>query len=136
MTDDGAPLAAPSPSTTSPVQRRRWWTLAVLGLVQLMVALDVTIINIALPRAQAALHFSTALRQWPLTGYALAFGALLLLGGRLGDWWGRRTALLIGLVGFAAASAVGGAATSFAMLVSARAVQGAFAAACWPPWPP
>ena len=132
MTDDGAPLAAPSPSTTSPVQRRRWWTLAVLGLVQLMVALDVTIINIALPRAQAALHFSTALRQWPLTGYALAFGALLLLGGRLGDWWGRRTALLIGLVGFAAASAVGGAATSFAMLVSARAVQGAFAAVLAP----
>ncbi len=132
MTGDGAPASAPPPSTSSPVHRRRWWTLSVLGLVQLMVALDVTIINIALPRAQAALHFATALRQWPLTGYALAFGALLLLGGRLGDWWGRRTALLIGLVGFAAASAVGGAATSFAMLVSARAVQGAFAAVLAP----
>ncbi len=132
MTDAGGSPAATVDRTATVHHRRRWWTLSVLGLVQLMVALDVTIINIALPRAQADLHFATALRQWPLTGYALAFGALLLLGGRLGDWWGRRTALVVGLVGFALASAVGGAATSFAMLVSARAVQGAFAAVLAP----
>ncbi len=107
---------------------RRWLILIVLGVTQLMVALDATVINIALPRAQAALHFSSADRQWPITAYALAFGSLLLLGGRLGDLWGRRTALLVGLVGFAGASAVGGAASSFAVLVGARAVQGAFGA--------
>ncbi len=108
--------------------RRRWLTLAVLGVTQLMVTLDATIINIALPRAQVALSFSAADREWVVTAYALSFGSLLLLGGRLGDLWGRRTALLVGLVGFAGASAVGGAATSFTMLVSARAVQGAFGA--------
>ncbi len=107
---------------------RRWLILVVLGVTQLMVALDATVINIALPRAQLALHFSAADRQWPITAYALAFGSLLLLGGRLGDLWGRRTALVVGLVGFAGASAVGGAATSFAVLVGARAVQGAFGA--------
>ncbi len=107
---------------------RRWLILVVLGITQLMVALDATVINIALPRAQAALHFSAADRQWPITAYALAFGSLLLLGGRLGDLWGRRTALVVGLVGFAGASAVGGAATSFATLVGARAVQGVFGA--------
>jgi EmrB/QacA subfamily drug resistance transporter len=106
----------------------RWWTLAVLSIAQLMVALDATVINIALPRAQASLHFSTANRQWLITAYALAFGSLLLLGGRLSDMWGRRNALLLGLAGFAVASAVGGAAHSFTMLVSARAVQGLFGA--------
>ena len=99
-----------------------------LSVTQLMVALDATVINIALPRAQRDLGFSLANRQWPVTAYVLAFGSLLLLGGRLVDLWGRRTSLLVGLVGFAGASAVGGAATSFSMLVSARAVQGAFGA--------
>jgi len=107
---------------------RRWWTLATMSIAQLMVALDATVINIALPRAQQALHFSTGNRQWLITAYALAFGSLLLLGGRLSDLWGRRSALVIGLAGFAAASAFGGAANNFTTLVTARAVQGLFAA--------
>ena len=107
---------------------RRWWTLGVLSLAQLMVLLDATVINIALPSAQHDLHFSAGNRQWVVTAYALAFGSLLLLGGRLSDMWGRRTALYVGLAGFALASAMGGAAHSFAMLVAARAVQGAFGA--------
>ena len=102
------------------------------GLTQLMVTLDATIINIALPRAQVALGFSAGEREWVVTAYALSFGSLLLLGGRLGDIWGRRAALVVGLVGFAGASAVGGAATSFAVLVGARAVQGAFGAVLAP----
>jgi EmrB/QacA subfamily drug resistance transporter len=112
------------PSTSS----RHWWTLAVLSIAQLMVVLDATVINIALPRAQLDLGFSNANRQWLITAYALAFGSLLLLGGRLSDLLGRRNALYIGLTGFALASAAGGAAHSFAMLVTARAVQGAFGA--------
>jgi EmrB/QacA subfamily drug resistance transporter len=107
---------------------RRWWILAVLGIAQLMVILDNTIVNIALPTAQHALHFSNADRQWVVTGYSLAFGSLLLLGGRLGDILGRKRALLIGLVGFACASAVGGSSVDFPMLVMARTVQGAFGA--------
>ena len=88
---------------------RRWWILAVLGIAQLMVILDSTIVNIALPTAQHDLHFSNADRQWIVTAYSLAFGSLLLLGGRIGDMIGRKRALIIGLVGFAAASAIGGA---------------------------
>jgi EmrB/QacA subfamily drug resistance transporter len=107
---------------------RRWWILVVIGLAQLMVVLDATIVNVALPSAQRALHFSTDNRQWIVTAYALAFGSLLLVGGRLGDLFGRKWTLIGGLVGFAIASAVGGAAGSFAMLVAARAAQGAFAA--------
>jgi EmrB/QacA subfamily drug resistance transporter len=107
---------------------RRWWILAVLGIAQLMVILDNTIVNIALPTAQHALHFSNADRQWVVTGYSLAFGSLLLLGGRLGDIIGRKRALLIGLVGFACASALGGSSVDFTMLVVARTVQGAFGA--------
>ncbi len=99
-----------------------------MSLVQLMVLLDVTVVNVALPRAQLDLHFSTGNRQWIVTAYALAFGSLLLLGGRLSDLWGRRTSLFIGLVGFAVASALAGAANSFALLVSARALQGLFGA--------
>jgi EmrB/QacA subfamily drug resistance transporter len=114
--------------TQGPRADHRWWVLAVVAVTQLMVALDVTVITIALPHAQVALHFSMANRQWVITAYALTFGSLLLLGGRLSDLWGRRTTLVIGLVGFAMASAVGGAADSFTVLVSARAVQGAFAA--------
>lgn len=93
-----------------------------------MVLLDATIINIALPSAQRALHFSAGNRQWVVTAYALAFGSLLLLGGRLSDLWGRRTALYVGLAGFAVASAIGGAAHTFTMLIVARAIQGAFGA--------
>jgi EmrB/QacA subfamily drug resistance transporter len=108
--------------------RRRWFVLGVVGLAQLMIVLDVTIMNIALPSAQKALHFSNVDRQWVITAYALAFGSLLLFGGRLGDLFGRKVTLLTGLIGFAAASAAGGAATSFTMLVTARACQGVFAA--------
>jgi EmrB/QacA subfamily drug resistance transporter len=107
---------------------RRWWILAVLGVAQLMVILDNTIVNIALPTAQHALNFSNADRQWIVTGYSLAFGSLLLLGGRIGDIIGRKRSLLIGLIGFACASAVGGASVNFPMLVTARSVQGAFGA--------
>src|SRR5689334_12909590 len=107
---------------------RRWLILGVVGLAQLMVVLDVTIVNIALPSAQRALGFTTVDRQWVVTAYALAFGSLLLFGGRLGDLIGRKITFLIGALGFAAASAVGGAAGSFGMLVAARACQGAFGA--------
>jgi EmrB/QacA subfamily drug resistance transporter len=107
---------------------RRWLILGTVGLAQLMVVLDVTIVNIALPSAQRALGFTTVDRQWVVTAYALAFGSLLLAGGRLGDLIGRKITFLAGALGFAAASAVGGAATSFGMLVAARATQGAFGA--------
>ena len=107
---------------------RRWWILGVLGIAQLMVILDGTIVNIALPSAQHDLHFSNADRQWIVTVYSLAFGSLLLLGGRIGDIIGRKRALVIGLVGFAVASAIGGASVNFLMLVIARTIQGAFAA--------
>ncbi|MFF2556470.1 MFS transporter [Nocardia sp. NPDC058058] len=106
----------------------RWWVLAVLGVAQLMVVLDATVVNIALPEAQLDLGFSNGDRQWVVTGYALAFGSLLLLGGRLSDLFGRRTTFIVGLVGFAAASAVGGAAPSFEVLVGARVAQGVFGA--------
>jgi EmrB/QacA subfamily drug resistance transporter len=107
---------------------RRWWILVVIGLAQLMVVLDATVVNVALPSAQRALHFSNDNRQWVVTAYALAFGSLLLLGGRLGDLFGRKWAFIGGLIGFSIASAVGGAAGSFPMLVGARAAQGAFGA--------
>ena len=107
---------------------RRWWILGVVGLAQLMVVLDATIVNIALPSAQRALGFSNADRQWVVTAYALAFGGLLLLGGRLSDLVGRQRMLIIGLVGFGAASALGGASTSFGVLVIGRGLQGAFGA--------
>ncbi|MET7657170.1 MFS transporter [Streptomyces sp. NPDC005486] len=107
---------------------KKWWILAVVALAQLMVVLDATIVNIALPSAQADLGFSDGNRQWIVTAYALAFASLLLLGGRIADLFGRKTAFLIGVVGFAAVSALGGAATNFEMLVTARALQGAFGA--------
>src|ERR1700731_497151 len=103
---------------------RRWWILGVLGIAQLMVILDGTIVNIALPSAQHDLHFSNADRQWIVTAWSLAFGSLVLLGGRIGDIIGRKRALVIGLVGFAGASAIGGASVNFSMLVIARTVQG------------
>lgn len=93
-----------------------------------MIVLDSTVVNIALPSAQADLSFSNGDRQWVVTAYSLAFGSLLLLGGRLSDLIGRKTTFIIGLIGFAGASALGGAAGSFSMLVGARALQGAFGA--------
>jgi EmrB/QacA subfamily drug resistance transporter len=117
----------PEPGVDGP-DPRRWLILAVVALAQLMVVLDATIVNIALPSAQHALHFSNVERQWVVTGYALAFGSLLLLGGRLTDLIGRKATFIAGLIGFAAASAAGGAAGSFGMLVAARACQGAFGA--------
>jgi EmrB/QacA subfamily drug resistance transporter len=102
----------------------RWLVLVVVSVAQLMVVLDATIVNIALPSAQASLGFDNNQRQWIVTAYALAFGSLLLLGGRIGDIVGRKRTFLIALVAFAAASALGGAAPSFAVLVIARALQG------------
>jgi EmrB/QacA subfamily drug resistance transporter len=120
------------PATAPPGGSRRWLTLVFAALAQLMIALDATIMNIALPSAQRTLGFSDANRQWVITAYALAFGGLLLLGGRLADRYGRRRAFLIGLTGFATASALGGAAASSGMLIAARALQGAFAAVLAP----
>jgi EmrB/QacA subfamily drug resistance transporter len=111
-----------------PHHDRRWLILAILGIAQLMVVLDATIVNIALPSAQRDLGFGDGDRQWIITAYALAFGSLLLLGGRLGDLFGRKWVFIAGLIGFAVASAVGGAAQSFGMLVTARAAQGVFGA--------
>jgi EmrB/QacA subfamily drug resistance transporter len=115
-------------SHPNPHHERRWAILAILGLAQLMVVLDATIVNIALPSAQRALHFSNDNRQWIVTAYSLAFGSLLLLGGKISDLFGRKWTFIAGLSGFALASAVGGAAQSFGMLATARAFQGAFGA--------
>lgn len=111
---------------------RRWLALAVIGIAQLMIILDASVVNIALPHAQVALHISNAERQWALTAYTLTFGGLLLLGGRIADYLGRKRTFLIGLFGFAGASALGGMAQSAAWLFGARAVQGAFAAVLAP----
>ncbi|MEU5040240.1 MFS transporter [Streptomyces griseorubiginosus] len=111
---------------------RRWWGLVVIALAQLMVVLDATIVNIALPSAQQDLGMSDANRQWVITAYTLAFGGLLLLGGRIADLVGRKRTFMIGLVGFAAASALGGAANGSGMLFAARALQGVFAAVLAP----
>ena len=102
--------------------------LVVVAVAQLMVVLDATLVNIALPSAQRALGFADTDRQWVVTAYALAFGSFLLLGGKLGDLFGRKTTFITGLVGFALASALGGAASSFGVLVFARALQGLFGA--------
>jgi EmrB/QacA subfamily drug resistance transporter len=112
---------------TAPADRR-WLVLVVVAIAQLMVVLDSTIVNIALPSAQQSLGFANSDRQWVVTAYALAFGSLLLVGGRLGDMYSRKWVFITGLIGFAVASAIGGAAVSFMMLVAARALQGAFGA--------
>jgi EmrB/QacA subfamily drug resistance transporter len=114
------PAQAPDP--------RRWWALAVLAAAQLMIVLDASIVNIALPSAQEDLGISNANRQWMVTAYTLAFGGLLLLGGRIADYTGRKRTFIIGLLGFAGASALGGIAPSQELLFAARALQGAFAA--------
>jgi EmrB/QacA subfamily drug resistance transporter len=111
---------------------RRWLALAVIGVAQLMIILDASIVNIALPHAQADLGISNANRQWVLTTYTLAFGGLLLLGGRVADYFGRKRTFIVGLLGFAAASALGGAAQSAGQLFGARALQGVFAAVLAP----
>lgn len=107
---------------------RRWWALAVIALAQLMVVLDATIVNVALPDAQQSLGISDSNRQWVVTAYALAFGGLLLLGGRIADYWGRKKAFLTGMIGFALASAIGGFAQNGSELFAARALQGVFGA--------
>ncbi|CAM5667546.1 DHA2 family efflux MFS transporter permease subunit OS=Streptomyces alboniger OX=132473 GN=CP975_14785 PE=4 SV=1 [Streptomyces alboniger] len=107
---------------------RRWKALVFIALAQLMVVLDATIVNIALPSAQQDLGISDGNRQWVITAYALAFGGLLLFGGRIADLWGRKRTFVTGLIGFAAASALGGAATGEAMMLGARALQGVFGA--------
>ncbi|MFG2128942.1 MFS transporter [Streptomyces sp. NPDC048751] len=116
------------PGQATDTDPRRWWGLVVIALAQLMVVLDATIVNIALPSAQADLGMSDGNRQWVITAYTLAFGGLLLLGGRIADLAGRKRTFIIGLIGFAAASALGGAATTDGMLFGARALQGVFAA--------
>ena len=117
--------------TTAPADRR-WLVLVIVAIAQLMVVLDSTIVNIALPSAQHALGFANSDRQWVVTAYALSFGSLLLVGGRLGDMFSRKWVFITGLVGFAIASAIGGAAGSFFVLVAARALQGAFGAVLAP----
>ncbi|MFI9757933.1 MFS transporter [Streptomyces sp. NPDC051963] len=107
---------------------RRWWVLIVIAIAQLMVVLDVTIVNIAMPSAQRDLGFSDGNRQWIVTAYALAFGSLLLLGGRLADLFGRKIVFLVGIAGFAGASAMAGAAPNFEILVTGRVLQGIFGA--------
>src|SRR5438874_478354 len=116
---------------TAPVDRR-WLVLVVAAVAQLRLVLDGTIVNIALPSAQQALGFSNGDRQWVVTAYALSFGSLLLVGGRLGDIFSRKWVFITSLVGFAIASAIGGAAGSFVVLVTARALQGAFGAVLAP----
>jgi EmrB/QacA subfamily drug resistance transporter len=121
-------MEASGKTASDPHHDRRWKILAVIALAQLMVVLDVTIVNIALPSAQADLGFDDESRQWVITAYALAFGSLLLLGGKISDLIGRKWTFIVGLGGFAGASAIGGAAPSFEVLVGARALQGMFAA--------
>ncbi|MCW2538434.1 MAG: transporter [Frankiales bacterium] len=129
----GSGTAPPRPvdsfaETDEELPSHRWWALAVIAIAQLMVVLDGTVVTIALPSAQRDLHISNADRQWAITAYTLAFGGLLLLGGRIADYLGRKRIFLVGLIGFAAASALGGAAQNGAMLFGARALQGLFAA--------
>jgi EmrB/QacA subfamily drug resistance transporter len=133
-----APENIPAPTATADVPRthsgmasddpKRWLALAVIAFAQLMVILDASIVNIALPSAQADLGISTENRQWVLTAYTLAFGGLLLLGGRIADYTGRKRTFIIGLLGFAGASALGGVAQNQEMLFAARGLQGAFGA--------
>jgi EmrB/QacA subfamily drug resistance transporter len=118
----------PAGTTDPEPDPKRWLALAVIAVAQLMVVLDASIVTIALPSAQHALHISAANRQWMVTAYTLAFGSLLLLGGRIADYTGRKRMFIIGLIGFAGASALGGVAVDAAMLFGARALQGAFAA--------
>jgi EmrB/QacA subfamily drug resistance transporter len=127
LLEPGTTLA--SPTTQDPKRFRALWIIAI---AQLMVVLDASVVVIALPSAQRALHISTANRQWMLTAYTLTFAGLLLLGGRVADYLGRKRMFILGLIGFAGASALGGLAQNAAMLFSARALQGVFAAVMAP----
>ncbi|MCW2823219.1 MAG: transporter [Aeromicrobium sp.] len=120
-----APSSTPGSTTPDP---RRWLALGVIAVAQLMIVLDASIVNIALPSAQEDLGISDADRQWVVTAYTLAFGGLLLLGGRIADFAGRKRMFIVGLIGFAAASALGGVASTAGLLFAARGLQGAFAA--------
>ncbi len=111
---------------------KRWFILALIAIAQLMVVLDASVVNIALPTAQKALHISNVDRQWVITAYSLTFGGFLLLGGRLSDFVGRKKIFIIGVIGFAIASAIGGASVTGGMLFGARAVQGFFGALMTP----
>ncbi|UIX33374.1 MFS transporter [Streptomyces sp. GQFP] len=124
MSETAQAVAAKAPAPDA----NRWKALTFIAIAQLMVVLDATIVNIALPSAQQDLGISDGNRQWVITAYALAFGGLLLFGGRIADIWGRKNTFVTGLIGFAAASALGGAATNEAMLLGSRALQGAFGA--------
>jgi len=127
VTEFDASPTPPQPPEQGP-DPKRWLALGIIAVAQLMVVLDASIVTIALPSAQHALHISTANRQWVVTAYTLSFGGLLLLGGRIADYVGRKRVFIIGLLGFAGASALGGVAVDSAMLFGARALQGAFAA--------
>ncbi|MFC7221336.1 MFS transporter [Streptomyces polyrhachis] len=116
------------PQAATQPDPKRWKALAFIAVAQLMVVLDATIVNIALPTAKDDLDISTANQQWVITAYALAFGGLLLFGGRIADIWGRRRTFITGLIGFAGASALGGAATGQEMMFASRALQGVFGA--------
>ncbi|MCT9931713.1 MFS transporter [Planotetraspora sp. A-T 1434] len=120
------------PSDPAAPDPRRWWALTAVATAQLMIGLDLTIVNIALPSMQRSLDLSDPDRQWVITLFALGYGGLLLLGGRLSDLIGRRRSLMIGLTGFALASALGGAAVTPAMLLTSRALQGVFGALLTP----
>jgi EmrB/QacA subfamily drug resistance transporter len=128
VSDSAAAIDREEAAAISAHPRHRWLILAVIAVAQLMVVLDSTIVNIALPSTQNDLGFSDANRQWIVTAYTLGFGSLLLLGGRIADLFGRKITFLVGLAGFAGASALGGAAANFQWLVTARAAQGLFGA--------
>ena len=126
--EPAAPSSGVTASALPGANPRRWWLLAIVALAQLTVVLDGTIVNIALPQAQVALGMSDGERTWVVTLYSLVFGALLLLGGRIADFWGRKRSFVVGMAGFAIASALGGAAQSTWELIAARGLQGLFAA--------
>lgn len=119
-----AALALPE----SRAHARRWWALVIIAMTQLVVVLDGTIVTIALPSAQLDLGFSDTERQWVITAYVLVFGALLLLGGRVADTWGRKRSYMIGMIGFGVVSLYGGLAQDAFSLILARGLQGLFAA--------
>ncbi len=125
---ESVPTTEAAPTPAEAPDPKRWWALTVLAAAQLMIVLDASIVNIALPSAQTDLGISNADRQWVVTAYTLAFGALLLLGGRIADYTGRKRTFIIGLLGFAGASALGGVAATQELLFAARGLQGAFAA--------
>jgi EmrB/QacA subfamily drug resistance transporter len=126
--ETGAALHGQGPNAGAEPDPRRWLILVVIGIAQLMVVLDMTVMNLALPSAQRDLVFSNVDRQWIVTAYSLSFGSLLLFSGRVADLVGRKVLFITGLIGFAGASAVGGASVNFTMLVTARACQGVFGA--------